>query len=117
MEYLDKISDPLKNCDEENTFGGLYGSGSVNETDCEITFHVDLSKHFYTDNSKDTLTIGGDYIKEGDYEHFNMAAMDCEQLIKDGVVTIHKLEFRRRTSHDTPPTEQSSADSNKGNEI
>lgn len=81
-------------------------AGSVNGTSCEITFHVDLSKHFYTDDSTDTLTIGGDYIKEGDYEHFNMAAIDCEQLIKDGVVTIHKLEFRSRMSHETPPTEE-----------
>jgi len=81
-------------------------AGSVNETYCDISFHVDLSKHFYTDNSKDTITVGGDYIKEGDYEQFNMEAMDCEQLIKDGVVTIHKLEFRRRMSHETPPTEE-----------
>ena len=81
-------------------------AGSVNETYCDISFQVDLSKHFYTDNSKDTITVGGDYIKEGDYEHFNMAAMDCEQLIKDGVVTIGRLEFRRRMSHETPPTEE-----------
>ncbi len=81
-------------------------AGSVNGTSCEISFHVDLSKHFYTANSEDTLTVGGDYIKEGDYEHFNMAAMDCEQLIKDGVVTIERLEFRRRMSHETPPTDE-----------
>ena len=81
-------------------------AGSVNDTTCSITYDVDLEKYHYSEPEEVSLVSENDYIKEGDYKYFNMAAMDGEALIEAGVVTIQQLRFSTRGSYDTPPTDE-----------
>ena len=83
-------------------------AGSVNDTTCSITYDVDLEKYHYSEEGEDSFIGNHDYIKEGDYKYFNMADMDVEALVKDGVVVIREVEFSTRMSYDTTLEERNS---------